>query len=101
MRYKYISLTLLAALVAANKIDAQAIRSVPKLVVNITIDQFNTNFLEAFAPLYGEDGFKKVLEKGMVYSNASYPFSSIDRASAIAAISTGTTPYYNSIIFLV
>ena len=52
MRYKYISLTLLAALVAANKIDAQAIRSVPKLVVNITIDQFNTNFLEAFAPLY-------------------------------------------------
>ncbi|MBO5466257.1 MAG: alkaline phosphatase family protein [Prevotella sp.] len=98
MRYKYISLTLLAALVAANKIDAQAIRSVPKLVVNITIDQFNTNFLEAFAPLYGEDGFKKVLEKGMVYSNASYPFSSIDRASAIAAISTGTTPYYNSII---
>ena len=53
MRYKYISLTLLAALVAANKIDAQAIRSVPKLVVNITIDQFNTNFLEAFAPLYG------------------------------------------------
>lgn len=98
MKYKYISLTLLAALVAANKLNAQTMHSVPKLVVNITIDQLNNNYLEAFSPLYCDDGFKKLVKQGLIFNNASYPFSSVDRASAIASIVTGTTPYYNSII---
>lgn len=97
MKYKYISLTLIAALVAANKLNAQSL-NVPKLVVNITIDQLSSDHLDAFSPLYCADGFKRVIEQGLVYSNASYPFSHIDRASAIASIATGTTPYYNSII---
>ena len=100
MKYRYISLTLLAAFSATgSKAEMpQTIQSAPKLVVNIAIDQLRTDYLEAFAPLYGSDGFKMLFAKGMVYANASYPFSPIDRASAVAAIATGTTPYYNSII---
>ncbi len=100
MKYKYISLTLLAAASAAGSRAEmpEAMRAAPKLVVNITIDQLRSDYLEAFAPLYGNDGFKMLYAKGRLYSNASYPFSPIDRASAIAAIATGTTPYYNSIV---
>ena len=100
MKYRYISLTLLAAFSATGgKADVpQAVQSAPKLVVNIAIDQLRTDYLEAFAPLYGTEGFRLLLTKGKVYENASYPFSPIDRASAIAAIASGTTPYYNSIV---
>lgn len=100
MKYRYISLTLLAAFsVTGGKAEMpQTIQSAPKLVVNIAIDQFRSDYLEAFVPLYGNDGFKMLLSKGKVYENVSYPFTPIDRASAIAAIATGTTPYYNSII---
>lgn len=98
MKYKYISLTLLAAFAITGYAQEQILRSAPKLVVNISIDQLRSDYMEAFAPLYGTNGFKRLLEHGVVYTNSSYPFSPIDRASAIASVATGTTPYYNSIV---
>ncbi len=98
MRYKYISLTLLSIIAISGNAQEQTIRTAPKLVVNITIDQLRSDYLEAFAPLYGNDGFRYLMDNSIVYTNAIYPFSPIDRASAIASINTGTTPYYNSIV---
>ena len=72
--------------------------SVPRLVVGITIDQLRSDYLQAFMPLYGEGGFKLLLEKGQVYTNVQYQHSPIDRASAIASIVTGTVPYNHGII---
>ena len=73
-------------------------RQVPRLVVNITIDQLRSDFLEAYAPLYGSGGLKKLMEQGRVYENASYPLLETDRASAISTVLTGTVPYYHSIV---
>lgn len=98
MRYKHLTLTLLSVLVVAGETNAQTIQAAPKLVVNITIDQLRADYLDAFSPLYGNEGFKKLLAEGRVYSNVSYPFSPIDRASAVSAVITGTTPYYNSVV---
>ena len=72
--------------------------AVPRLVVGITIDQLRSDYLNAFMPLYGEGGFKLLLEKGQVYSNVQYQHLPIDRASAIASIVTGTVPYNHGII---
>jgi len=100
LKNSYLYITLLAMLgfnadaLAQTKSNGQP----PKLVVNIAIDQFRTDYLEAFSPLYATNGFKRLLNEGRVFTNASYPFSPIDRASAIAAIGTGVTPYYNSIV---
>ncbi|MDE5550971.1 MAG: alkaline phosphatase family protein, partial [Bacteroidaceae bacterium] len=71
--------------------------SVPRLVVGISIDQLRSDYLNAFMPLYGEGGFKLLLEKGQVYSNVQYQHTPIDRASAIASIVTGTVPYNHGI----
>ena len=96
-RYLYISLLAVLgwnAETAAQKGAKQA----PRLVVNITIDQLRSDFLEAYTPLYGETGFKKLMTQGRVYENASYPLVQPDRASAISTILTGTVPYYHSIV---
>ena len=72
-------------------------RQAPRLVVSITIDQLRSDYLETFATNYSTEGFKRLLEEGAVFENASYPFIDPDRASAIATVATGTTPFYHSI----
>lgn len=78
--------------------ELHAYQLAPRLVVNITIDQLRSDYVEAFTPLFKADGFRKLLHQGVVYDAASFPFTPIERASAIATITTGTTPYYHGII---
>lgn len=99
MKNKYIYITLLAVLGWNAETTAQnGTKRVPRLVVNITIDQLRSDFMETYAPLYGTDGFKKLITQGRVYENASYPLIQTDRASAISTILTGTVPYFHSIV---
>ena len=100
MTNKYLYITLLAVLGMTSEAMAQETqsRNTPRLVVNITIDQLRSDYLEAYTPLYSEGGLKRLLTEGMVFTNVSFPFTPVDRASAIANILTGTTPYYNSIV---
>ena len=79
-------------------LQAQPLPASPKLVVTLTIDQLRTDYMEAFSSLYGEKGFKRLLREGKVFRQAEFPFCGTDRASAIAAIYTGTTPSMNGII---
>ena len=97
-RHLYLTLLALVAFQAEVRPSTPTPRHTPQLVVNIAIDQLRTDCLEAFAPLFSDNGFKRLMSQGMVFVNASYPFTPVDRASAIASISTGTTPYYNSIV---
>ena len=39
---------------------------VPRLVVNILVDQLRSDYLEAFSPLYGEDGLNRLMRQGRV-----------------------------------
>jgi len=99
MTNKYFYITLLALLGITPEAAAQGDNnSAPRLIVNIAIDQLRSDYLEAFLPLYKEAGFKRFLNEGTVYINGTYPFAPVDRASAVAALATGVTPYYNSII---
>lgn len=95
---RYTLLTSLLALLAISGAEAQNAPEVPHLVVNVVIDQLRTDYLEAFSPLYGERGFKRLMQEGRVYSQAEYPFASPDRASAIACLMSGTSPYENGIV---
>lgn len=79
-------------------IQAQTMPQTPKLVVTLTIDQLRTDYLEKFAPLYGESGFKRLMREGLIYTNAEYSFDDADRASGIATIFSGATPSLNGII---
>ena len=72
--------------------------AVPKIVVNILVDQLRTDYLEAFMPLYGDDGFKRLLRDGVVYTNADYPLAQPDIASAAATIASGTAPSSHGVV---
>lgn len=91
-------LTSLLASLALTNLGAQTETALPKLVVNITIDRLRSDYLDAFLPLYGENGFRRLLKEGRRYPNAQYSFNKTDRASAIASVATGTTPYDNGIV---
>ena len=88
-----------AALIAilASTIQAQA-QQTPRLVVNIAIDQLCTDYMEAFTPYFGTEGFRKVMSRGKVYENAAYTFTPVDCASAVASLVTGSCPFYNGIM---
>ena len=88
--------TVLAVLAAS--LAAQSQTSVPRLVVGLTIDQLRSDYMDAFSPLYGEDGFKRLMREGVFFSNAQYSSADVDRASAIASIFTGTVPYNHGIV---
>ena len=54
-------LAVLTTLSAAEAIPTAGARPAPKLVVNILVDRLRSDYLNAFLPLYGEDGFKRLL----------------------------------------
>lgn len=86
------------AIMAVLPAEAQTAPEVPRLVVNIVIDQLRTDYMDAFLPLYGEKGFKRLLREGRVYRQAEYPFAAPDRASAIASLMCGNSPYEHGIV---
>lgn len=55
---------IIAALTSA---EMQAFGLAPRLVVNVTIDQLRTDYMEAFYPLYGQGGFRRLMQQGLVY----------------------------------
>lgn len=91
-------LTSILTVLTFSGLQAQPLPNTPKLVIGLTIDQLRTDYLEAFSTLYADKGFKRLWKDGHVFRNAQYTFSGIDKASAIAAIYTGTTPSINGII---
>ena len=97
MRNRYLYITLLAILGFSAESQGQAIRQTPRLVVSIQIDQLTSDALENYLPAYGDDGLRRLLNQGVVFAHASYPFAPVDPASASATIVTGTTPYYHGI----
>ena len=90
-------LTSLIAMLAAMSVDAESAPELQRIVVNIVVDQLRTDYMEAFAPLYGEGGFKRLMAEARYYTDASLPFRRPDRASAAASLSTGAPPYINGI----
>ncbi len=98
MRNKNITATLLAIFSGGAMAFAQQPAATPRLIVNIAIDQLRTDYMESYEQLYGSTGFKKLILNGLLYTDAQFKFAPVDRASALAALSTGTTPNYNGIV---
>lgn len=91
-------LSSLVALISFTTLTAQRpAGEVPKLVVAITIDQLRGDYLEMFRHTFGNKGFNRLLNEGLVYSNIRYDFPNLDKASTITTIFTGANPSYHGI----
>jgi hypothetical protein len=88
-------ITSLIAILAVTNMEAQ--QATPKLVVCITVDQLRGDYIEYFYHTFGEKGFKRLMNQGLVYNNLQFEFSNLDEASAFATLFTGANPCFNGI----
>ncbi len=90
-------ITSLIAILTIAGVRAQQPVDVPKLVVTITVDQLRGDYLQYFSPSFGERGFKRLLNEGLVYHQMQYDFPNVNQASSVATLYTGTYPYNHNI----
>ena len=70
----------------------------PKLVVGIVIDQLDNQTLQMMMPLMGNDGLSKIWIDSYNRDNVTFDFDNSDRASAVASIYTGASPFQHGIV---
>ena len=59
-------ITSLIAILVVTNLEAQ--QRTPKLVVCITVDQLRGDYIEYFYNTFGERGFKRLMNEGLVYN---------------------------------
>ncbi len=107
-RYTWSMLLILALFVqfAANAqkrgkvqdLDAVEIKSSPKLVVGIVVDQMRYDYLTRFYGHYGNDGFKRFINEGFNCKNNHYNYAPTSTGPGHASVYTGTSPAMHGII---
>ncbi len=88
-------ITSLIAILVVTNLEAQ--QRTPKLVVCITVDQLRGDYIEYFYNTFGERGFKRLMNEGLVYNHIRFEFSDVDRASAFATLFTGSNPCFHGV----
>ncbi|MBD3906705.1 alkaline phosphatase family protein [Chryseobacterium sp. Ch-15] len=90
-----------AALLSVITINAQKNKSNqvdrPKLVVGLVIDQMRWDYLYRYYGKYGNDGFKRLLNKGYSLNNVHIPYVPTVTALGHTSIYTGSVPAIHGI----
>ncbi len=98
MKNKTITLIIITLLIAFSvNIKAQE-TSKPKLMVTIIVDQMRNEYLYRFNHLYGEDGFKRLMNDGMEFRDVHFNYVPTFTGPGHSSVFTGTTPKYHGII---
>lgn len=71
---------------------------VPRIVVNVLINGLRSDYLQTYAPRFGERGFKRLEREAMIFTQVEYPYGKPDKASAAACFATGASPMDNGIV---
>lgn len=74
------------------------LRTQPKLVVGIVVDQMRYDYLTRFERHYGENGFRRFLDKGFNCKNNHFNYAPTSTGPGHASVYTGTTPGTHGII---
>lgn len=69
----------------------------PKLVVGLVVDQMRWDYLYRFYNKYGNDGFKRLLNKGYSLNNVNIPYVPTVTALGHTSIYTGSVPAIHGI----
>jgi predicted AlkP superfamily pyrophosphatase or phosphodiesterase len=70
----------------------------PKLVIGLVIDQMRWDYLYRYNQLYGNGGFKRLLNEGFSCENTMIPYIPTYTAPGHSCIYTGSIPAINGII---
>jgi hypothetical protein len=92
-------ITSLVAVLVVMRVGAQQPSAEPpKLVISIVVDQLRGDYLQYFLPSFGEKGFKRLMNEGMVYHQVDFGFPNLGQSTSAATIYTGAYPYYHGVV---
>jgi predicted AlkP superfamily pyrophosphatase or phosphodiesterase len=69
-----------------------------RLVVMVVFDQFRGDYLGRWKDLYGEGGFRRLMEDGAWFPNCHYPYSGTWTGAGHASLATGCSPHTHGIV---
>ena len=69
----------------------------PRLVVGIVVDQIRTDYLDYLKSMFGENGFRLLMDNGAYFKDLDFKIDNADIASGTAMIATGAYPAANGI----
>ncbi|MCX8081134.1 MAG: alkaline phosphatase family protein [Bacteroidia bacterium] len=82
---------------AQNKISVKT-PDAPKLVVGIVIDQMRDEYLHRFRNRFGNNGFRKLTDNGLVFKDMHYNYVPTFTGPGHASIYSGSTPRFHGIV---
>ena len=77
--------------------DAQTGRDI-RLVLQITIDGLRGDLINRYENGFGEGGFRYLMDKGTVYTNAHYQYANTETIVGHTTLATGTFPSQHGMI---
>ena len=80
----------LAPMLAHSEQPAQ--KQPPRLVLQITVDALRGDLPARFAHVFGEGGFRYLMEQGVHYTNAHYQHANTETIVGHVSLATGTVP---------
>jgi predicted AlkP superfamily pyrophosphatase or phosphodiesterase len=87
------ALIFLLGLFASNLANANI-----QLVLQITVDGLRGDLLQRYGDRFGEDGFRYLLDQGIVFSNANYQHANTETIVGHTTLATGTSPWEHGMI---
>src|SRR5262249_17833449 len=70
----------------------------PRLAVLVFVDQLRADYLTRWQSLFGEDGFRRLLDQGAWFQNCHYPYANTLTGPGHASVVTGCSPDKHGII---
>ena len=73
-------------------------KSTPRLILQITVDALRADLPGRYAHLFGERGFRYLMEDGVNFTNAHYSHANTETIVGHASLATGTVPAAHGMI---
>lgn len=93
-------ISLLALLLVSNNSfsQQQTTAGKPRLVVNIVVSQIRYDYLSRFAGNLSDNGFKRFMREGVVFTNSRYNYMQTNTVAALATLTTGADPALHGVV---
>lgn len=81
-----------------SKEGSQDLKTTPKLVVGVIVDQMRYDYITRFYGQFGDDGFKRLIEEGFNCKNNHFNYAPTTTGPGHTSVYTGTTPATHGVI---
>jgi len=86
------------ALIATSVVAQETRPQPPRLILQITVDQLRGDLVERYKSHFGEGGFRFLLDRGVVYTDAHHPHANTETIVGHVTLATGAYPSSHGLV---